>query len=70
MSEFFTPSQFYLHRVEFVDTMVRLEKDITDWVDEKQTASYNLKPKEGEIVVVKCMGETSFHRARVVKMLT
>ena len=68
MSEFF--SQFYLHRVAFVDTLVRLEKDITDWLDEKGTASYNFKPKEGEIVVVKCMGETSFHRARVVNMLT
>ena len=53
-----------------MDTLVRLEKDITDWVEEKRTASYNFKPKEGEIVVVKCMGETSFYRARVVKLLT
>ena len=52
-----------------MDTLVRLEKDITDWVEEKRTASYNFKPKEGEIVVVKCVGETSFNRARVIKML-
>ena len=34
MSECLTPSHFYLNRVAFVDTLVRLEKDITDWVEE------------------------------------
>ena len=55
MSGCTTPSQFYLHRVAFVDTLVRLEKDIPDWVEEKRTASYNFKPKKGEIVLVKCV---------------
>eukprot|EP00090_Calanus_glacialis_P015764 TRINITY_DN24840_c0_g1_i1.p1 TRINITY_DN24840_c0_g1~~TRINITY_DN24840_c0_g1_i1.p1 ORF type:complete len:604 (-),score=265.68 TRINITY_DN24840_c0_g1_i1:51-1700(-) len=69
MSECLSPSHFYLHRVAFVDILNRLEKDITDWVEKENIPSYNFRPKEEEIVLVRAQGETFFSRARVVKLL-
>ena len=58
MSECMSPSHFYLHRVVFIDILNRLEKDITDWVDRENIPSYNFRPKEDEIVLVRAEGET------------
>ena len=51
-------SHFYLHRGAFIDILNRLEKDITDWVDRENIPSYNFRPKEEEIVLVRAEGET------------
>ena len=69
MYECMTTSNLYLHRMAFMDILNRLEKDITDWVEKENIPSYNFRPKEEEIVLVRAEGETFFRRARVVKML-
>jgi len=69
MSECFDPSHFYVHRMQFVESLNRLERDITDWVEKERSANYNFKPNEGEIVVVRCDEDSLYARARIEKVL-
>ena len=45
-----SPSLFHLHRVAFIDTLNRPEKDMTDWVEGDNIPSYNFRPKKEETV--------------------
>merc|ERR1719158_97057 len=69
MSECMDPAHFYVHRMQFVESLNRLERDITDWVENEWVKNYNFKPKEGEIVVVRCDEDSMYARARVEKVL-
>ena len=59
-----SPSHFHLHRVAFIDTLNRPEKDMTDWVEGDNIPSYNFRPKKEEIVLVRAEGDPFFSRAR------
>ena len=63
-----SPSHFYFHRVVFFD-INKLEKDIIDWVEKENISSYNFRPKEEEIILVRAEGETFLSRVRVVRIL-
>ena len=69
MSECLDPAHFYVHRMQFMESLNRLERDITDWVENEWVKNYNFKPKEGEIVVVRCDEDSMYARARVEKVL-
>ena len=64
MSECVSPSNFYLHRVAFVDTLDRLEKDITAWMEKENLPTYNFRPKEGELVIVRTEGGDMFQQGQ------
>jgi len=67
--EAFLPQDEVVTRVASIEFMNRLEKDIMDGVKRENIPSYNFRPKEQEIVLVRAEGETFFSRARVVKMI-
>eukprot|EP00092_Neocalanus_flemingeri_P029610 GFUD01032156.1.p1 GENE.GFUD01032156.1~~GFUD01032156.1.p1 ORF type:complete len:620 (+),score=228.68 GFUD01032156.1:1-1860(+) len=69
MSECVSPSHFYLHRVAHMDSLDRLEKDITDWAKKENLPNYSFRPKQDELVIVRPEWEISFFRARVTKVL-
>ena len=58
------------HNTGLVTTMLltRPLKDIMDVVEIRHIPSYNFRPKEEDIILVRAEGETYFSRARVVKM--
>jgi len=69
MSECFSPYLFYVHRVAFIESLNRLEKDITDWIEKECLFISNYKPNVGEVIAVKQEEDSFYNRAKVLEVL-